>query len=326
MSLRSARAIAHPNIAFIKYWGNRDAALRLPSNGSISMNLEGLATRTRVTFDPSSESDELLLNGKPANKSALSRASDFLDIVRNLASIQLRASVVSENDFPTGAGIASSASAFSALALASTAALGMKMSEAELSRLARRGSGSACRSIPEGFTEWAAGLSDLDSFACSFAAPSYWQLADCIAVVQTGEKQAGSTEGHKIANTSPVQRARVEDAPRRLEICREAILKKDFEKLADIIELDSNLLHAVMMTSDPRLYYWQGVTLEVMRSVQSWRQSGIPCAFTIDAGPNVHVICLADESERISNLLQDIPGVNTVLISRVGGAARLLLD
>jgi diphosphomevalonate decarboxylase len=118
----------------------------------------------------------------------------------------------------------------------------------------------------------------------------------------------------------------VEDAPDRLKICREAILKKDFEKLADIIELDSNLLHAVMMTSDPRLYYWQGVTLEVMRSVQSWRQSGIPCAFTIDAGPNVHVICLADESERISNLLQDIPGVKTVLISRVGGAARLLPD
>jgi diphosphomevalonate decarboxylase len=234
--------------------------------------------------------------------------------------------VVSENDFPTGAGIASSASAFAALALASTTALGMKLTESELSRLARRGSGSACRSVPEGFTEWDAGSSDQDSFARSIAAPSHWQLADCIAVVQTGEKHAGSTEGHKIANTSPVQRARVEDAPDRLKICREAILKKDFEKLADIIELDSNLLHAVMMTSDPRLYYWQGVTLEVMRSVQSWRQSGIPCAFTIDAGPNVHVICLADESERISNLLQDIPGVKTVLISRVGGAARLLPD
>jgi diphosphomevalonate decarboxylase len=283
------------------------------------MNLDALATRTRVTFDPLLESDELIMNGKPANKSALYRASDFLDIVRNLAGIQLRASVVSENDFPTGAGIASSASAFAALALASTTASEVKLSESELSRLARRGSGSACRSIPEGFTEWVAGSSDPDSFA-------YWQLADCIAVVQTEEKHAGSSEGHKIAITSPIQRARVEDAPRRLEICREAILKKDFEKLVEIIELDSNLLHAVMMTSDPRLYYWQGVTLEVMRSVQSWRQSGIPCAFTIDAGPNVHVICPADESERISNLLQDIPGVQTVLISRVGGAARLLPD
>jgi diphosphomevalonate decarboxylase len=326
MPIRFARALAHPNIAFIKYWGNRDEALRLPLNGSISMNLDALATRTRVTFDPSLESDELILNGKPANKSALFRASDFLDIVRNLAGIQLRASVVSENDFPTSAGIASSASAFAALALASTTASGVKLSESELSRLARRGSGSACRSIPEGFTEWVAGSSDPDSFARSIAALSYWQLADCIAVVQTGEKHAGSSEGHKIANTSPIQRARVEDAPRRLEICREAILKKDFEKLVEIIELDSNLLHAVMMTSDPRLYYWQGVTLEVMRSVQSWRQSGIPCAFTIDAGPNVHVICPADESERISNLLQDIPGVQTVLISRVGGAARLLQD
>jgi diphosphomevalonate decarboxylase len=326
MSIRSARAIAHPNIAFIKYWGNRDNTLRLPSNGSISMNMVALATRTRVTFDPSLESDELILNGKPANKSALSRASDFLDIVRNLARIQLRASVVSENDFPTGAGIASSASAFAALALASTTALGVKLSEAELSRLARRGSGSACRSIPEGFTEWVAGSSDQDSFARSIAAPSHWQLADCIAVVQTGEKHAGSTEGHALAHTSPLQAARVADSDRRLVISRDAILNQDFQKLADIIELDSNLLHAVMMTSDPPLYYWQGATLEVMRSIRSWRQSGIPCAFTIDAGPNVHVICPADESERISNLLQDFPGVQTVLISRVGGAARLLQD
>jgi diphosphomevalonate decarboxylase len=326
MSSRSARAIAHPNIAFIKYWGNRDDFLRLPSNGSISMNLESLCTRTSVTFDPSLESDELMLNGKPANKSALSRTSDFLDIVRNLAGIRLRANVVSENDFPTGAGIASSASAFAALAFASTTALEVKLSESELSRLSRRGSGSACRSVPEGFTEWVAGSSDQDSFARSIAAPSHWQLADCIAVVQTWEKHAGSTEGHKIANTSPVQRARVEDAPRRLEICREAILKKDFEKLADIIELDSNLLHAVMMTSNPPLYYWQGATLEVMRSVRTCRQSGIPCAFTIDAGPNVHVICPTDESERISNLLKDIPGVKTVLISRVGGAVSLLQD
>lgn len=326
MSIRSARAIAHPNIAFIKYWGNRDDALRLPSNGSISMNLDELATSTRVDFDPSLESDELILNGKPAIKSALSRVSDFLDIVRNLAGIRLSAHVVSENDFPTGAGIASSASAFAALALASTTALGIKMSEADLSRLARRGSGSACRSVPEGFTEWVSGSSDQDSFARSIAAPSHWQLADCIAVVQTGEKLAGSTEGHKIADTSPIQRARVEDAPRRLKVCREAILTKDFIKLAEIIELDSNLLHAVMMTSNPRLYYWQGATLEVMMTVRSWRQSGIPCAFTIDAGPNVHVICPSEESGRISNLLQDIPGIQTVLNSRVGGAARLLQD
>jgi diphosphomevalonate decarboxylase len=325
-SVSSFTAIAHPNIAFIKYWGNRDDALRLPANGSISMNLVELTTQTTVSLDPDLQGDRLVLNGQLEQGAALTRVSAFLELVRHAAGSRSFARVESRNDFPTGAGIASSASAFAALALAASAAYGLELSEKDLSRLARRGSGSACRSVPAGFTEWQAGTSDQDSFATSFAPADHWQLIDVIAVIHSGEKKAGSTEGHHLAATSPIQAARVADAPRRLDDCRQAIFAKNFERLASVIEQDSNLLHAVMMTSDPALYYWRGATMEVINSVRGWREQGIPCAFTIDAGPNVHVICPQDAATRVENHLREIPGVESVLVSGVGGAARLLVD
>src|SRR3989304_954806 len=198
-------ALAHPNIAFIKYWGNRDNVLRLPSNSSISMNLDGLYTRTTVSFQPSLPFDELIINGHETTGKGLERISQMLDIIRGMANITERAEVISENNFPSGAGIASSASAFAALALAGSRAAGLKLDEQELSRLARRGSGSASRSIPGGFVEWQAGTGDDDSFAFSIARPDHWKLVDCIAIVTASHKKTGSTEGHSIAGTSPLQ-------------------------------------------------------------------------------------------------------------------------
>jgi diphosphomevalonate decarboxylase len=325
-STGGASAMAHPNIAFIKYWGNRNEQLRLPENGSISMNLAGLSTRTSVQFDPSLKHDEFILNQKTVTGDGLTRVSAFLDIVRNLAFKTTRVKVISENDFPAGAGIASSASAFAALALATTAAFNLEQSVTELSRLARRGSGSACRSIPAGFTEWERGDSDKDSFAHSIATPDHWKLVDCIALIRAAKKTTGSTEGHRLARTSPIQPARVEDAPRRLKTCRDAILSRDFDQFAEVIELDSNLLHAVMMTSNPSLYYWLPPTIQVILEVLTWRKSGTPCAFTIDAGPNVHVICPEEQADHVVSVLSEVPGVGAVLHSGVGGAARFLAD
>src|SRR5512137_1100451 len=316
-------AQSHPNIAFIKYWGNRDNALRLPANVSISMNLDGLFTRTTVSFQPSLALDEFVLNGHKMTGHSLERVSTMLDLVRARAGFRLRAEVVSENNFPTGAGIASSASAFAALALAASTAAGLDLPEAELSRLARRGSGSACRSIPGGFVEWQPGTGDEDSFAFSIAAPNYWPLADCVAVVSTGHKSTGSTEGHALAGTSPLQEARVTDALRRLEVCRQAILNRDFESFAGIIEHDSNLMHAVMMTSQPALFYWEPATLSVMGMVRAWRKDGLPVAYTIDAGPNVHVICPQERSGEVHEKLSALPGVSSVLTTGVGGPARV---
>jgi len=320
----SGTALAHPNIAFIKYWGNRDSALRLPVNGSISMNLAGLFTRTTVSFQPSLGIDELIINGNEVTGKGLERVSAILDLIRQAAALNLRAEVISENNFPTGAGIASSAAAFAALALAAVKAAALDWPESAISRLARLGSGSASRSIPAGFVEWRMGTGDQDSYAVSIAPPEHWALVDCVAIVSAGHKTTGSTEGHALAHTSPLQAARVADAPRRLEICRSAIQERDFDTLASIIEHDSDIMHAVMMTSQPALFYWKPATLAVMAAVREWRASGIPAAYTIDAGPNVHVICPQSASAQVTELLQTLPGVSTVLVAKAGPAAALL--
>ena len=322
MTTATAQALA--NIAFIKYWGNRDNTLRLPLNGSISMNLDELYTRTTVSFQPSLPFDELIINGHEIRGAGLERISYMLDIIRGLADIYELAEVISENNFPSGAGIASSASAFAALALAGSKAAGLSLSEPELSRLARRGSGSASRSIPGGFVEWQTGISDEDSFAFSIADPGHWNLVDCVAIVSASHKKTGSTEGHGIAATSPLQAARVADAPRRLEICRDAILERDFNMFASIVELDSDLMHAVMMTSTPALHYWKPASLEVMNCVRQWRTEGIPVCYTVDAGPNVHVICVETEAYVIDKRLREIAGVENVLVARAGGPATII--
>ena len=169
MNKQEITAIAHPNIAFIKYWGNRDEALRLPANGSISMNLAGLQTRTTVHVDVNLPTDKLTLNDQSLDGPPLERVTTFLDVIRSMANVDGYAHVSSENNFPMGAGIASSASAFAALSLAASAAYGLVLDEAALSRLARRGSGSACRSVPGGFVEWLAGDGDESSHARSIA-------------------------------------------------------------------------------------------------------------------------------------------------------------
>jgi len=324
MPTKIATAIANPNIALIKYWGNRDDRLRLPANGSISMNLAGLTTRTQVSYDPTLSADQLVLNGKPVGAASLARVSLILERVRSMAGLKLFAQVESANNFPMGAGIASSASAFAALSLAATAAAGLKLSERDLSRLARIGSGSACRSIPGGFVEWLPGAGDADSVAVSIAPPEHWALADCVAIVSQEHKQVGSAEGHALAATSPLQAARIADAPTRLAICREAILAQDFESLAGVVELDSNLMHAVMMTSTPPLIYSQPATLAVMHSVRDMRRDGLAVCYTIDAGPNVHVLCLRQHVTQVVARLSQIPGVLRVVVAHPGGPARLV--
>jgi diphosphomevalonate decarboxylase len=319
-----ATAQANPNLAFIKYWGNRDNTLRIPMNGSISMNLDGLYTRTTVRFQAGLSSDRLSINGYEVTGKGLDRISYILDIIRGMANLHDRAEVISENNFPSGAGIASSASAFAALALAGSKAAGLDLSEPALSRLARRGSGSASRSIPGGFVEWQAGTSDEDSFAFSIAEPSHWDLVDCIAIVSTAHKKTGSTEGHSLAPTSPLQAARVEDAARRLDICRKAILERDFEAFASIVELDSDMMHSVMMTSTPALHYWKPASLEVMSCVRQWRVEGIQVCYTVDAGPNVHVLCPEAEIRNVEKRLREVKGVSNVLVARVGGPAKII--
>ncbi len=320
----SATAIASPNIALIKYWGNRDTHLRLPANGSISMTLGGLETRTRVTFDPSRSSDLILLNGLPAGEAAAARISQHLDRIRDLARLSAHAEVSSQSNFPGSAGIAASAAGFAALTAAGCAAAGLDLSAPQLSRLARLGSGSACRSVYGGFVEWLRGESDADSYAVPLAPADHWDLVDLVAVVSREPKSVASSEGHALAATSPLQPARVADTPRRLLACRQAIVERDFDRLAEVVEHDSLLMHAVMFTSRPALVYWTPATLELLLAIAAWRQQGLPVCATVDAGPNVHCLCPAEAAGDADQRLRLHTSVLEVLPAHPGPAVRLV--
>jgi diphosphomevalonate decarboxylase len=324
MDPQTVTALAHPNIALIKYWGDRDSNLHIPLNGSISMNLGGLFTRAQVSLNPNPQRDELRLNGVTANPDDYRRVSAFLDHIRELSGRKVYFTINSHNNFPTSAGIASSASAFAALALAATKVCDLDLTEPELTRLARMGSGSACRSIPAGYVEWIAGYNHATSFARSIASPEHWDLTDCIALISQEPKSTSSTQGHALASSSPLQAARLQTAEQRLQTCRQAILDRDFNALAQVVELDSNLMHSVMITSTPPLLYWQPPTLAVMHAIQNWRLDGFQVCYTIDAGPNVHVLCPTQQATEIATRLRNIPGVIQVLTARPGGATRII--
>ncbi len=324
MPAQTATAIASPNIALIKYWGNTNDELRLPASPSISFNLADLRTRTCVTWDDRLLADEVIINGEPVSGPARDRVVRQLDHIRRMSGHTGHARIESANNFPTGAGIASSASAFAALSLAATAALGLQLTERELSALARLGSGSAARSIPGGFVAWYTGPTHEDSYAESFAPPDYWDLVDLIAVVSHAHKATGSTAGHTVAATSPLQAARLATARERFDRCKAAILARDFAALAPVVELDSNIMHSVMMTGTPSLLYWEPATLAVMHQVRRWRETdGLEVCYTIDAGPNVHCICTAATAEVIAPALRQIPGVLEVFRAVPAGPARL---
>ncbi len=322
--MRAATARAHSNIAFIKYWGNLDDSLRLPANPSLSMNLDGLYTETTVTWDEAQESDTLVLNGQTAPDAARQRVAYHLDALRQRLDLSGYARVESINNFPMGAGIASSASAFAALTVAAVVAAGLELPERDLTTLARLGSGSASRSVPDGFVIWHAANTHDGAFAQSIAPADHWNLVDVIAIVSDQHKAVGSTQGHHSATTSDLQAARVEGAPARVVACQEAVLNRDFAALAAVVEHDSNLMHAVMMTSRPPLFYWQPASLAVMDLVRQWRAEGLRVCYTLDAGPNVHCICAAEDAPVIAGRLDALDGVRQVLEAGPGAGARVI--
>jgi diphosphomevalonate decarboxylase len=164
----------------------------------------------------------------------------------------------------------------------------------------------------------------MNSYAFSIAAASHWDLVDCIAIISQAQKSVSSQDGHLLAATSLLQPTRTADAPHRLANCREAIRQRDFDALAQVVELDSNLMHAVMMTSIPPLLYWLPATIRIMQTVLLWRKRGLPCFYTIDAGPNVHVLSPEPYFQQVADLLIEIEGVERVMTAHPGGPARWL--
>jgi diphosphomevalonate decarboxylase len=317
-------AMAPANIAVIKYWGRKDDSLRLPANNSISINLSGISTVTTVEFLSGSGEDVVSIDGHPVEGVEKSRIVTHLDRVRHMAGHHRSARVESRNNFPKGTGLASSASGFAALSLAASCSAGLSLSEKELSVLARLGSGSACRSIPSGFVEWKAGTSDPGSYAYSLYPPDYWDIRDVIAIVGSDAKKVGSTEGHAAVGSSPFYKARLREMPQKIRKIKEALRKRDFSEFGEIAEAEALSMHATMLTSRPALIYWTPTTLRVMHEIINWRSSGLETYFTIDAGPNVHVLCLAAYAAKLERRLAEIEGVQKVIVNQPANGATLL--
>ncbi|MCK5688748.1 diphosphomevalonate decarboxylase [Myxococcota bacterium] len=321
-----AIAKAHPNIALVKYWGKRNSRLNLPDVGSISITLDGIETLTEVEFDESLKADELLLNDE-TQPAELARVSEFLDLIRSEASSSLYARIKTNNNFPTGAGLASSASGFAALALAASKAIGLNLSPAELSRLARQGSGSAARSIFGGFVEMQKGNIDdgRDALAHQLYSSEYWDLRVLIAVTDTQKKAVGSTEGmERTRQTSPYYDAWLLSSDDDLQEMREAIAARDFRALGELSEHSALKMHALAMAARPPLIYWNSVTVALMLEVRRLREGGLEAYFTIDAGPQVKVITLPENEEEVASNLRRVPGLKTLFHSRIGQGVHLV--
>jgi len=317
-------AQAQPNIALVKYWGKRDVALNLPVVGSLSITLDSLWTRTEVRFVPSSTQDRVSLNGRNGEAEA-KRVVACLDLLRQRAGVDWGAVVDSRNNFPTAAGLASSASGFAALVCAGAQALHLDLSEAELSRLARRCSGSAARSVFGGYVEWERGeLADgSDSVAHPLLPAAAWPLRVAVAVTSTVAKEVGSSEGmRRTAQSSPFQASWIATQEVDLATARNAILARDFEALALVSEHSCLKMHALALAAEPGLLYWNGATVECMHRVRALRREGVPVFFTVDAGPQLKAVCTAQAIEQVKAALRTVPGVLDVLDSGLGAGVR----
>lgn len=304
-----ATAIAPSNVAFVKYWGRKDEKLRLPENGSISMNLSGLQTTTTVEFNDKFKRDEIILNGIKEELEN-NRAVKHLDRVRLLAKIDLKAKVNTTNNFPTGTGLSSSASGFAALTLASATAAGLNLSEKELSILARQGSGSACRSIPNGFVEWLDGDTSDTSYGKSIFPPDYFEIADTVAVVSTEKKFLATSEGQKSARTSPFFPERLRLIPDKITRVKKAIEDRDFTVFGKLVEAEALEFHSILFTSEPPLFYWTPQTVAVMKMVQAWRrEESVEAYFTINTGQDIHVLSRSEDAEDVERRLAGLPEV-----------------
>ena len=322
---KSARARARANFALIKYWGKAEGELNVPAVGSISITLDSLYTETRIELDTSLAADDLVLDGRrvPAQ---LAKVSACLDVLRERAGVDTRARVVSSNNFPTGAGLASSASGFAALVTAAAAVLDLDLTPRELSIVARRGSGSAARSIFGGFVEMHAGTAadGSDSYAEPLLEAQAWPLEVVIAITTKAEKEVDSRSGMvRSAQASPYYPAWVATHPADLDAARAAIGARDFASLSKVAEHNCLKMHAAALAAQPALIYWNGATVECIAALRALRARGVPVFYTIDAGPQVKAICAPDARGAVEAALRGIPGVLEVLAARLGTGAEL---
>ncbi|MBD9903433.1 MULTISPECIES: diphosphomevalonate decarboxylase [Enterococcus] len=300
------KARAYTNIALIKYWGKANQELILPMNNSLSLTLDAFYTETEVIFSSEQTKDTLILNGQLQDQKATQKISTFLTLVRTMADVSFYATVNSQNFVPTAAGLASSASGLAALAGACNAALNLNLSDKDLSRLARRGSGSACRSIFGGFVEWEKGDSDATSYASKIPSNDWEKdLAMIFILINDQQKDVSSRDGmERTVASSCYYPGWLETTPQDLKMAKQAIANQDFQTLGEVTEANGLKMHATTLGANPPFTYWSPDSLKAMNLVRQIRQAGTPCYFTMDAGPNVKVLCKKQDVSTILAALQ----------------------
>ena len=303
-------AIAHPNIALVKYWGKQNHILNYPASPSLSITLDSLITKTKVS---ASTETRLLLNGK---RNEDLKVAKFLDLFREKFKLP-PVCVETDNNFPTGAGLASSASGFAALVTALNENFQLGLSLSSLSEWARRGSASAARSIFGGFVT----LKGPNWRADQLAKEPHWDLEICIVVINEGPKKISSTTGMKTSEaTSPFYLEWIKSADSDFEIAKKAIVERDFVKLSEVSEQNCLKMHSVMHTSQPAISYWAPGTVLAMELVREIRSAGTPAFFTMDAGPQVKVIYPKKYRTIIQKSLEELKNVRLIWASRGPGA------
>ncbi|HFI0442226.1 TPA: diphosphomevalonate decarboxylase [Streptococcus suis] len=327
MSQKIGIARAHTNIALIKYWGKRDKQLFLPMNSSLSLTLDAFYTDTKVIFDSDLTADEFYLNGILQDSKEILKISRFLDLFCEYIGERTFARVESLNFVPTAAGLASSASAFAALTLATATALGLNLSREELSTLARRGSGSSTRSLFGGFVEWDMGTGSADSMAHPID-DADWDIGMIVLAVNTGQKKIASREGmdHTVA-TSPFYQAWMDTAKEDLQAIKQAIADRDFEQVGQITEHNGMKMHATTLSANPPFTYWSADSLLAQEAVRQVREeSGLSAYMTMDAGPNVKVLCRASQMAELVDALSQYLPKEKIITSLPGPAAYILTE
>ena len=317
--VKSGKARAHTNIAVIKYWGKKDEALIIPMNNSLSVKLERFYTETQVTFNHSYNSDQLILNGEHVSATENQKIQRFMDIVRAKAGITMHALIESTNHVPTAAGLASSASAYAALAAACNEALELQMTDKDLSRLARRGSGSASRSIFGGFVEWHKGYDDLTSYAEQIDAKDWEKdLAMIFIVINKQSKKVSSRAGMSLTKeTSRFYQYWLDYVEQDLADAKAAIKTKDFQRFGETIEANGLRMHATNLGAQPPFTYLVPESYLAMEIVHQCRENGIPCYFTMDAGPNVKVIVEKKNLQAVQSAFEETFETSQIMSSDI---------
>ncbi len=317
---------AHPNIALVKYWGKRDGPENVPATPSLSITLSQLRTRTRIRQDTeaaphTATQHRVTLNGALANDAKIDACIHRL-IARAGCPVPSLC-IDTENNFPTAAGLASSASGFAALIKAMDSALDLRLSDAEQSIEARRASASAARSLYGGFVTLTGGENPATWVARPELDADAWPLQVVIAICSDQPKTVSSSAGMVRSRTSPYYSRWLETAADDFAAARGAVAQRDFTRLGEISEANCLAMHAVMMSAHPGLLYWRAATVACVERIRQLRADGESVFFTIDAGPQVKAVCEARSVERVRVALAQVDGVKDVVSVGIGGPAQV---